>query len=71
MSNSAKNKYLALAVIELRLSEGISKWVSELVSQSVEIELNRNFLKLYNNFLKWVRNDLKIFWAWLCLTYTA
>ena len=45
-SNSAKIKPIALAVIELRLSEGISKRVS---CQSVE---NRKFLKFCSNFGK-------------------
>ena len=35
-SNSEKIKPVALAVIELRLSEGISQSVSQLLSQSVE-----------------------------------
>ena len=35
-SNSAKFKPVALAIIELRLSEGISQSVSQLLSQSVE-----------------------------------
>ena len=36
MSNSEKIKPVALAVIKLRLSEGISQSVSQLLSQSVE-----------------------------------
>ena len=36
MSNSEKIKPVALAVIELRLSEGISQSVTYSVSQSVE-----------------------------------
>ena len=35
MSNSEKIKLIALAVIELRLSEGISQSVTQSVSQSV------------------------------------
>ena len=35
-SNSEKIKPIALAVIELRLSEGISQSVTQLVTQSVE-----------------------------------
>ena len=36
MSNSEKIKPVALAIIELRLSEGISQSVTYLLSQSVE-----------------------------------
>jgi len=36
MSNSKKIKPIALAVIELRLSESIRQLVSKLVSQSVQ-----------------------------------
>ena len=42
-------------VIELRLSEGISKGVSQSVENSTI------FLKFHSKFLEWVRNDLKIF----------
>ena len=48
---------VAIAIIELRLSERISKGVS----QSVGIRLNTEFLKFHNNFLEWIKNDLKAF----------
>ena len=70
-SNSEKIKPVALAVIELRQSEGIRQLVSQLVSQSVsqqKIPLHKNFLKFRSNFLKAFRVDLK---AWLYLTNTT
>ena len=63
-SNSEKIKPVALAVIELRLSEGISQSVtysvSQLLTQSVEnsVEL-KNFLKFRSNLLKAFRVDLE------------
>jgi len=53
-SKSEKIKPIALAVIELRLSEGIR----QLVSQK-KIPLNKKFLKFHGNFLKAFRVDLK------------
>ena len=53
MSNS---KTVALAVIELHLSEGISQLVSQSVSQSLENSVNILF---HSNFLKAFRVDLK------------
>jgi len=42
--NSEEIKPIALVVIDLRLSEGISESVSQIVSQSVENLLNFFFL---------------------------
>ena len=49
-----KIKPVALAIIELRLSEGISQSVTQVVSQSKYI-----FLKFCNNLLKAFQVDLK------------
>ena len=46
MLSSAKIKPIALAVIELRLSKGISKLVSKGVSQSAEIQLKEKIFKI-------------------------
>ena len=54
-SNSEKIKPVALAVIELCLSEGIS----QSVRQSLEILLYKKFLKFRSNLLKAFRVDLK------------
>jgi len=43
MSNSAKIHSIALVVIKLRLSEGISKWVCEWVSEWVSQSVSRKF----------------------------
>jgi len=43
MSNSEKIKPVALAIVELRESEGIRQAVSLLVSQSVENSINNFF----------------------------
>jgi len=42
--NSNKNKSVAIAVVDLRLSEGISWLVSQSVSQSVENSVDKKFL---------------------------
>ena len=59
MSNSKKIKPVALAVIELRLSEAS---VCQLFSQSVSrnFPLNKLFLKFHSNLLKAFRVDLKV-----------
>ena len=66
--NSEEIKPIALAVIELCLSEGISQIVgqsvSKIVSQAVE-KSNKVFLKFHSNFMQRFRVNL---WAWLCLT---
>ena len=59
--NSEEIKPIALAVIKLCLSEGVSQIVSQLVSQSVENLLNKIFLKIYNNLMQRFRADLKTF----------
>ena len=60
MLNSEEIKPVAIAIIELCLSEGIiSKGVSP--SQSVENRLNRKILKFHSNFLQWVWNVRKTF----------
>ena len=56
--NSEEIKPVAIAIIELCLSECISKGVSQSVGQR-KIQPNTEFLKFFNNFLEWVRNDLK------------
>ena len=53
--NSEKIKPVALAVIKLHLSEGIS----QLLSQSVENSLNNFFEKFRSNLLKAFWVDLK------------
>ena len=57
-SNSEKIKPVALAVIELRLSEGISQSVSYLVLQQ-KIPSNNFFFKFHSNLLKAFQVDLK------------
>ena len=52
MLNSEEIKPVAIAIIESRLSERISKGVSQ-----KKIRLNTEF----KNFLEWIRNDLKTF----------
>ena len=54
MSNSEKIKPVALAIIELCLSEGISQSV-----QSVENSIDKIFLKFCSNLLKAFWVDLK------------
>ena len=51
--NSEKIKHIALAVIELRLSEGINQLLSQ------KILLNKLFLKFRSNLLKAFRVNLK------------
>ena len=55
-SNSEKIKPIALAVIKLCLSEGISQLLTYLLSQSVENSINKIFFKVRSNLLKafWV-----------------
>ena len=61
MSNSEKIMPVALAVIELHLSEGISQSVTQLLSQSVEnsIKYIYIFFKFWSNLLKAFQVDLK------------
>ena len=54
MSNNEKIKPVALAVIELRLSEGIKQSASQ-----YKFPLNRLFLKFRSNLLKAFQVDLK------------
>ena len=58
---SEKIKPVALAVLESCLSEGVSKYASQLVA-------NKKFLELYNYLME---VDLRHFWAWLCLSNTV
>ena len=58
-SSSEEIKLTALSIIELHLAEEVS-W---LVSQLVEIQLNRKFLKLHDNLLEGFGVDLKHFLA--------
>ena len=59
MLNSEEIKPIALAVIELRLFEGISQIVSQSVRKCVKLEV-------FKILVQWFRVDLKIFfWAWL------
>ena len=51
--SSEEIKPLAVTIIELCLSEGISKRVDQSIS------LNKEFFKFCSNFLEWVSNDLK------------
>ena len=57
-SNIEKIKPVALAVTELRLSEGISQSVAYLISQQ-KIPLNKLFFKFRSNLLKLFQVDLK------------
>jgi len=59
-SISEKIKPVALAVIELCLTEGISQAVSQAVSQK-KIPLNNFFLKFCGNFLRTFWVDLKAY----------
>ena len=61
-SSNAKIKPVALAVIELRLSEGISKWVREWVSQSVENSPNWIF---FQNSVATFWNGIGMIWRHL------
>ena len=56
-SNSEKIKPVALAVIELRLSEGISQPVSQSVENSIEYIIY--IFKFRSNLLKAFQVDLK------------
>ena len=56
--SSEEIRHVAIAIIELRLSEGIGQSVSQSVSQSV---VNRKILKFYNNLMQQFRVDLKTF----------
>ena len=56
MLNSEEIKPVAIAIIELRLSEGISQSVSQ--HKNV---LNKKFLKFHNNLMQQCRVDLKTF----------
>ena len=67
MSNSEKIKPVALAVIKLHLSEGIS----QSVTQSVENSVKYFFFKFRNNLLKAFRIDLKACLSLVYLTNTA
>ena len=61
-SNSEKIKLVALAVIELCLSEGIIQSVSQLLTYLVsqqKIPSNKKILKFCSNLLKAFRVDLK------------
>ena len=54
MSNSGKINPVALAVIELRLTEGISQSGSQLVTRKIFF-----FFKFYSNLLKAFQVDVK------------
>jgi len=54
--NSEEIKLVAIAIINLRLSEGISQSVSQQKNL-----LNRKFLKFHNNLVQWFRVDLMTF----------
>ena len=56
---SEKIKSISLAVIELHLSEGISKSVTQLLGQSVENSVKWFFLKFRSTLLKAFRVNLK------------
>ena len=58
-SNSEKIKPVALAIIELRLSEDISQSVTQLLSQSLENSVKYIYLKFCSNLLKSFRVNLK------------
>ena len=59
--NSEEIKPVAIAIIELRSSEGISRSVGQSVSQQKNL-LNRKFLiKFHNNLMQQFRVDLKTF----------
>jgi len=66
-SNSEKIKPVAIAIVELRESEGIR----QAVSRSVKVSLNNFFKKFCSNFLKAFRINLKAFLGLVFLTYTA
>ena len=55
-SNSEKIKPVALAIIELCLTEGISQAVSH-----KKIPLNKFFFKFHGNFLKAFQVNLKVY----------
>ena len=60
-SNSEKIKPVALAVIKLRLSEGISQSVSQKILFNIYIyfKFHSNLLKFHSNLLKVFRGNLK------------
>ena len=77
--NSEEIKPIALAVIELRLSEGISQWDSQSVSQQKNL-LNKKFLKfhfvavcLYTNLIMLPSNipQQSHFVHWYCFIGTS
>jgi len=55
-------KPIALAIIELRLSEGIH-------SQSDNQSISRKICQINSNLMQRLSED--VFWAWLCLTNAA
>jgi len=66
--NSEEIKPVAIAIIELRLSKGISQSVSQSVNQSVSQSvsqqknlLNKKFVKFHNNLMQRFTVDLKTF----------
>jgi len=59
--NSEEIKPIALVVIELHLSEGVSQSIGWSVGQSVEILLHKKFLKFYINLREGFMIDLKTF----------
>jgi len=64
--NSKEIKPIAIAIIELRLPEGISQSVGRSVSQLVSQQknlFNWKFLKFHNNLMRWFRVDLKTFFG--------
>ena len=63
MLNGEEIKPVAIAIIELRLSEGISQSVSQQKNL-----LNKKFFKFHNNLMQQFRVDLKTFLV--CLTNT-
>ena len=58
-SNSEKIKPVAVAVIELLLSEGISQLLTYVLTQSVENSVEYFFFKFRSNLLKVFQVDLK------------
>jgi len=66
MSNSKKIKPVALAIVELRKSEGIRQFVSQ-----CKILLNNYFFKFCSKFLKGFQVNLKAYWAYFYLTNAA
>ena len=58
MLNSEEIKPVAIAIIELRLSESI---ISQSISLSISQQKNVKFLKFHNNLMQQFRVDLKTF----------